>query len=575
MKSKSYIYLFLISLISIPAFSQQLDEAFLKSLPNNISSDLLDRAAEKKSQEEPQYRRPSTFIEKPDSESDRFGANVFSMMQSSFMPTNEPNFDSSYVLDFGDELELQLVGQKSSITKLYIKRDGSINIKDIGKIFLAGLSLGEAVNLVKNKINESFIGIEAYLSLTNVRDITIIMTGNVYNPGPYTLNGNSNVFHALSVSGGPSEGGSYRSINLIRNNKEIESIDLYDTFIYGKSSFNTRLRTGDIIFIAPVKNIINVSGGVKRPGAYELLEDDKLSLALEFANGLRADADKSNIKLERILDGKIKPIEIINISQFDQIKSADGDRVFIRSYPFRTISISGAVINPGNYLMNEGDNIFDAISKAGGYSINAYPFGAIYENKEAELNASMAQEKLYNNMLDQLLSSSSESQKTSSSINEITLLLAELKNIKPSGRIIADFVNEDDAPLLLKDEDKITIPEITNQVYLYGEISSEGSARYVEGESVSFYINKKGGFTKNSDIKNLYVLQPNGETEKVTFNKNVFNNQADKVKVYRGSVIYIPRKLENNYVNLIRTQAYATILGNLGVSLASLSVLKD
>ena len=100
------------------------------------------------------------------------------------------------------------------------------------------------------------------------------MAGNVYNPGPYTLNGNSNMFHALVMAGGPSESGSFRSIKLIRNNEVIETMDLYQTFIYAKYNFNTRLRSGDMIFVNPVNNILNVNGGVKRPGEYELLADE-------------------------------------------------------------------------------------------------------------------------------------------------------------------------------------------------------------------------------------------------------------------------------------------------------------
>ena len=133
------------------------------------------------------------------------------------MPINEPNFDSSYILDYGDELEIQLIGQKSFIEKIAIKRDGSISIEDVGKIFVGGQSLADAVKMIKAKVNQLFIGSEAYVSLTNVRDIQIIVAGNVYSPGSYTINGNSNIFHALSVAGGPSEAGSYRSINLLRN----------------------------------------------------------------------------------------------------------------------------------------------------------------------------------------------------------------------------------------------------------------------------------------------------------------------------------------------------------------------
>ena len=82
----------------------------------------------------------------------------------------------------------------------------------------------EASEIIKSKVNTAFIGVNAYISLVNVRDIQIIVAGNVFNPGPYTLNGNSNLFHALSMSGGPSEIGSFRSIDLIRNGQVIESM---------------------------------------------------------------------------------------------------------------------------------------------------------------------------------------------------------------------------------------------------------------------------------------------------------------------------------------------------------------
>ena len=574
MKFKFYRSLLLVFLLSSHSFAQDFDESFLKSLPDDIASDLINRSSEKRNLEEPQYRRPSTFIKKPDAKSTIFGADIFSMMQSSLMPINEPNFDSSYIIDFGDELELQLIGQKSSITKLYVKRDGSININDIGKVFLSGLSLGEAVNLVKSKISDSFIGTDAYLTLTNVRDITIVMAGNVYNPGTYTLNGNSNIFHALSVSGGPSEGGSFRSIDLVRNNKKIESVDLYDTFIFGKDSFSKRLRSGDIIFVSPVNNIVSVSGAVKRPGSYELLDGEKLSIAIEFANGLNSYADLSNIKLERVLDGSIKPISISNISQFDQIESKDSDKVVIRSYDFRSIRIDGSVLNPGTYRMKEGDTMFDTIEKAGGFTKNAYPFGAVYTNNQAELNNILAKEKLYNDLLDSLLviSSSKGDMFETSGIIE---LLNQLKNTKTSGRIVVDVNDKNSDPILVKNGDSILIPEITNQVYVYGEVSSDGSVLFEEGKDATFYINRKGGHGTNSDLKNVYVLHPNGESIRISRNKNVFTRQIKDVEIYPGSIIFVPRKIKNNSAALLRTQAYATILGNLGVSLASLAVLKD
>jgi protein involved in polysaccharide export with SLBB domain len=571
MKYKIFTFL-LVSSLSINSYTQEFDEAFLKSLPDDIAADLLDRAAGKEELEETQYRRPSTFIKKAEPTSDRFGANIFSMMQTSLMPINEPNFDGDYILDFGDQLELQLIGQKSLIIKLLVQRDGSLSIPDIGKLYLSGLSLSEATELIKKKFSQSFIGVEAFVTLVNVRDIQIIVAGNVYNPGSYTLNGNSNVFHALSVSGGPSAGGSFRSIDLIRGNKKIKNIDLYDTFIYGKSYLNTRLRSGDIVFVNPANSIVKSSGAFKRTGTYELLDDENLSQLLYFSNGLTSFADNSFIRLERLLDGEVKQLPISNLSQFNNIKAEDGDTIFIRTHPFRTIEISGAVHNPGTYLMNEGDSLLQAIEKAGGYTKTAYPYGAVYENIDAYTKNTEALEKLY---LDSLDSIQNLVQQTGPDA-DFTPLIAiseRLKEIEPSGRIIIDFNSPTDQ--FIQSGDTLYIPEKTNQIYLFGALSSSGSAQFIPGKDANYYFNKKGGLSDSADKDKVYVIQPNGETFNIKFNKNIFVTNSEQVEIMPGSIIYVPELIQGSYANRLTAQAYATILGNIGVTLASLSVLKN
>ena len=182
----------------------------MESLPDNIREDVLSKIDQRDEDEKPLYRRQSSMTDKPFSEEEmearkkrnRFGDNIFDTMQSSFMPINEPNLDSSYILDFGDTLELQLIGQKNSIDNLSVKRDGSINIPEIGKIFVSGLSLDDVNKLIKAKISAAYIGVEAFITLVNIRDIQVLVTGNAYNPGIYTLNGNSNILNALSMAGG-------------------------------------------------------------------------------------------------------------------------------------------------------------------------------------------------------------------------------------------------------------------------------------------------------------------------------------------------------------------------------------
>lgn len=571
------IFLVSSNLVNAQQIPPGLDSSFLQSLPENVQQDLLNRINNQSDLEQTQYRRPSTFIEKPDPTSDRFGAQVFSMMQSTLMPINEPNFDGSYILDFGDELELQLIGQESSTSKLPIGRDGSINIEDIGKIFLAGLSLNDATELIKIKIEQTFIGVKPFVTLTNVRDIQIIVTGDAYNPGVYTLNGNSTIFHALSVSGGPSLRGSFRKIDLIRENNVIETIDLYQTFIFGKSSFNIRLRSGDTVFIHPVENVVTASGAFKRPGTYELLQTESLYSIIQYANNINAFADLDNIKLQRILDGKVMPIKINTLDQLKDVESKDADNIFVRSFPFRSVTVNGAVVNPGTYLMNQGETIHDAIRKSGGFEENAYPFGGVYENEFTLVVNAKANQILYDKFLGNIFELMSMG--TQSESNQVTSLIDifnALRNTPVSGRIIVDFLDKSNPnPTLVNDGDIISIPEYQNQVYLYGELSAQGAAEFVEGESAEYYLKKVGGLNEFADEDSIFIYQPNGESFQYSKNRNIFQSQNDQIEIYSGTIIYVPRKVNDEYIRRLRTQAYASILSGLAVSLASVSVLGD
>ena len=561
--------------------SNEYDESFLESLPEDVREDLLERKQSREDSEEPQYRRPSSFINKPEEveDSDRFGIKIFSMMQTTLMPVNEPNFDGSYTLDYGDVLEIQLVGQRSSIESLPVKRDGSISLPEIGKILVSGLPLEEASEIIKSKVNTAFIGVNAYISLVNVRDIQIIVAGNVFNPGPYTLNGNSNLFHALSMAGGPSEIGSFRSIDLIRNGKVIESLDLYETFIYGTSSFGSRLRSGDVVFVRPVSNLVRISGGVRRSGTYELKLTENLDVALQFANGITNKADLSQIKLFRLSGASVAQIAIESINELSEIASNDNDKIIIREFPFREVEIIGAVENPGTYIVNQGDGILEIVDQAGGYTETAYPFGGVLENLNTEKINEMAISELYSAFLNSISSSYSGTQ--DSSLSGVIDIMKELKEMPVSGRVSAEFDLDklranSDLDIQLQDGDKITIPEMLDHVYIYGEVSSQGTVKFQEDKGYQHYIDLKGGFAQNADDKAVFVLQPNGETIRVNNARNLFMTQGKgEIDIYPGSVIFVPRKAGNALVATQTAQAYAAILGNIGVSLASLSVLKD
>ena len=493
------------------------------------------------------------------------------------MPINEPNLSPSYILDSGDVLEIQLVGQKSFTQKLKIKRDGSINLEDIGKIKLAGLSLDDASSLIKNKVGTSFIGTEAFVSLSNIRDVNVLVSGSAFNPGIYTISGNSSMLHALAVAGGIGNNGSYREINLIRNQNIIETLDMYDVLITGKFNTKTSLQSGDTIFVEPVKNIVTVDGAVKSPAKYELTDNQNLSDLIKYSNGLSKDADLDNVYLDRILDGKIKSLPIRNISQFDDIQVADGDKIFIRKHAFRSVKIEGAVLKPGTYLIAEGESVNDLIKKSGGYTKNAYPFGAVYENKGALAINKMAKDLLYEEFIDNIITVSQKNPVEGFDLSAVVELTQKLNTTEPNGRIVVDLVDPLKAKsIVIKDGDSLIIPEKPNHVYIYGEVSYEGAILFEPTKSIDYYINKSGGLKDNANDKAIYVLHPNGNTQRSFIRKNLFQNSPDnQLELYPGSIIFIPRGIDDSATTRLTAQAYVSILGNIGIALASLSSINN
>ena len=571
------------------AYTQELSEEYLESLPESIKDDVKGKMKASQKTEEPIYRSASskidksdlTMIDDKDDETEEtklsiFGEKFFDTIQSSFMPINEPNLDGSYILDYGDVIELQLIGVENSTKKYVVKRDGSINIEDIGKIYLSGLSLDSASKLIKAKVGNSFIGTDAFISLTNIRDVTILVSGHAYNPGIYTLNGNSRILHALNMAGGIDEFGSYRIIKHLRDGDVIDVLDLYDILISGKLVFNKSVRTGDVILVTPRKKLVSIEAGVLRPSKYEMIEGEDFEDLIRYASGLNSNVNKENIVLKRFANGK----SIVSLFNYDNLKDKileDNDSFFIREFKFNNVKISGAIKNPGTYLLPIGSKLSELIDMTGGYEKTAYPFGGFLNNQKALKINKESKQKLYDKFLTNLIESGA-SGIIGTQQETLPLILKQIKDSPVSGRVIAEFdlkilKSNPDLDTILEEGDEILIPNLTQQVYIQGEVNNPGAVRYSEMKDHSYYINVSGGLLNSADKKTIFVIHPNGETQNLKIDTYALSLMARSQNdlIYPGSIIYVPKASRADGLEL--AAIWAPIVSSVALSLTSISLL--
>jgi protein involved in polysaccharide export with SLBB domain len=581
-------YFFLIA-FAIHLNAQSLDENFLNQLPNEIREDVISQIKDSPSNVLPLSKTYDSFdskMKKNNSISakkniEKFGDKFFLNTPSTFMPINDPSANSGYILDVDDEVSILITGSRSESYNYKINRSGEIALNDIGMVNIAGLSIDSANKVINDLLSANFVDIEAVVSLSKIRDIEVLITGQVSKPGIYILNGYSSVLHAIVMAGGVSEYGTLRNIKLKRPGRDNKIIDLYNILVFGDTSSIVSLRSGDSIHIEASQNFIPVLGGVAEPAIYEYKEGESFEDIIKYSGGIIKESIGQPIIVSRFDNGEIKTFHVKSNKSIKR-----GDRIFVpfnlfeadqllvdEDYQFLNdpVEITGAVMRPGKYYLNSSEKMSHLIEKAGGYSENAYILGGVLTNKEAKIKETLYNEKLYNEALRSLISISQASTKVD--ISKLMPILSEFKNTEPNGRIISEFdifkINANpELDTTLSPGDNVHIPFKTNVVHVFGEVLNTGSVTYSAGMNVYDYIEASGGLNNSADKKRIILVYPNGEARKVNFRNNVFNSNHHDI--YPGSVIYVSRDMrEIEGLDLAAT--IAPIFSSLAISLASIN----
>lgn len=309
-----------------------------------------------------------------------FGSNVFTTQSLSFEPNENQATPQDYRLGPGDEVVIDIWGASEDRIREIISPEGSIIIEQLGPIFLNGMTIEEANNHLRNMFAYKYAGVEENetdisLTLGQVRTIQVNVMGEVRTPGTYRLSPFATVFNALYRSGGITEIGTLRNVEVLRGGRRIATVDIYDYLFGGKSSKNIHLQEGDVIMVPAYTTMVQIEGNVKRPMFYEAKAGESLADLLHYAGGFGSNAYTEAVRLSR-RTGKENELFNVRADEFATFRLADGDIVTVGEVLDRysnRVQLRGQAMRPGFYALGTDiATLRDLISKADGLKEDAY-----------------------------------------------------------------------------------------------------------------------------------------------------------------------------------------------------------
>lgn len=316
----------------------------------------------------------------PDIEENVFGHHLFEGEGSEFMVEEGLTPPDEYVIGPGDAFAVTVYGPSELFETLTVAEDGSVLRQYIGKVYLGGMTLGQAREILTQRYR-SIVSNRATIEIRltgDRRSINVNIVGEVRRPGSYRINSAVPAFNALFQAGGINQIGTVRNIQIERNGKIIQTLDLYAYLIEGKNE-PIYLQNNDFIHVPVQNKVVDLSGAVKRPMAYELMPGENLKALLYYAGGLKFDAMMARAQVARLENGR----EVLIDFSLEDILANDrkdynlgsGDRVIVQNVnmgAYNIVQIYGDVEYPGTYQLQPGERISDIIERAGGLGIDAY-----------------------------------------------------------------------------------------------------------------------------------------------------------------------------------------------------------
>ncbi|RYE56387.1 MAG: capsule biosynthesis protein, partial [Sphingobacteriales bacterium] len=406
-----------------------------------------------------------------------FGSELFRNGNITFEPNLRMATPRNYVVGPDDKLIIDLTGDNEVNYNLAVSTEGVIALPYVGRVAVGGLTIEQASAKIRSAMQKTYPALASgrtslAINLGNIRSIKVTITGQATKTGTYTISSLSSVYNALNYAGGPSANGSFRNIQVIRGNKVVATIDVYDFILKGFQTNNIRLQDQDVINIPTFDKRVEVTGEVKRPAFFEVVKGETLKDVIDFASGFTTEAYTAKIKVFQNTN-KERRIADISAEDYNTYNPQNGDKFIIEAILERfenRVEITGAVFRPGLYELDKGLTLAALIGKADGLTADAFLNRGYINRLNPDLTA-----------------------------NLISFDVA---------KILAG--TESDITLLR--EDKVTISSIFDlreeyKVSIQGEVRAPGSFQYADNLKLEDLIQMAGGFKEGATPSRIEVAR--------------------------------------------------------------------
>lgn len=459
----------------------------------------------------------------------RFGSALLLPEARGFaLPATAP-IPADYRINPGDQLRLDLSGPvQGSNLRLTVDREGRIFIPGgIGAVHVAGIRYGDLEAVIGRSVGRQYRGFRLEVGMARLHGVTVYVTGFARTPGAYVVSSVTTLVDAVLAAGGPSEGGSFRSLRLVRDGKTISDFDLYDLLLRGDTSGDAVLQAGDVINIAPAGAQVAVTGSVNREAIFEVGPGETLADAIAYAGGVSTVADDTRVLVLDTLgsgNGGWQQLSAVEAAT-RAVRRGDVVRILTNAGIARPVAqqpvlvtLSGEVTRPGRYYVAPGTRLADVVAEAGGLTGDAFPFASVITRESVKAQQRDSFSRAVDDMelllgTQPLVSANRAQLASAGNLQLIDQVVAKMRAREPTGRLVFDLpVTTATLPadLIVENNDSIHVPTRPVTVGVFGAVASPASFAYRPGQTIGDAVASAGGIQSLGDKKEIFVVRANG-----------------------------------------------------------------